>query len=212
MDVPADQRKRHELPYPSCTGKILGCNPIGNFDFMTSRPRIAIIGAGMGGLVVAAALRLRGVDAHVYEQTEHFTRLGAGIQMSPNAMRVLRGLGLEPAVRAIAFQPQTWENREWDSGAIKYELPLGQQAEALYGAPYLRIGPICTPRCFPPCRTGCSRAVGVWSMSRRAPMASHSALIMARRRRRISLSAPMASIPGYAIVYWDRKRPSRRAV
>ena len=139
MDVPADQRKRHELPYPSCTGKILGCNPIGNFDFMTSRPRIAIIGAGMGGLVVAAALRLRGVDAHVYEQTEHFTRLGAGIQMSPNAMRVLRGLGLEPAVRAIAFQPQTWENREWDSGAIKYELPLGQQAEALYGAPYLQM-------------------------------------------------------------------------
>lgn len=106
---------------------------------MKSNSRIAIVGAGMGGLVAAGALRRLGVEARVYEQAKNFSRLGAGIQMSPNAMRVLRGLGLEAKIRDIAFQPETWENREGDSGAMKFELPLGGQAEALYGAPYLQM-------------------------------------------------------------------------
>lgn len=97
----------------------------------------AIIGAGMGGLTAAAALHRRGFDVRVYEQAARFVRLGAGIQMSPNAMRVLRGIGLEARIRAKAFQPHSWTNREWDTGAMKYELPLGTDAEARYGAPYL---------------------------------------------------------------------------
>ncbi|MEX2035965.1 MAG: FAD-dependent monooxygenase [Xanthobacteraceae bacterium] len=100
-------------------------------------PSLAIIGAGMGGLTLAAALRQRGIDARIYEQAERFVRLGAGIQMSPNAMRVLRGIGLEPRIRATAFQPRSWTNRDWDSGALTNELPLGAEAEAKYGAPYL---------------------------------------------------------------------------
>lgn len=106
---------------------------------MTRDLRIAIVGAGMGGLAAAAALRRFGFAPQVYEQARVFTRLGAGIQMSPNAMHVLRGLGLEASVRRTAFQPRTWANREWDSGAMKYELALGQTAEALYGAPYLQM-------------------------------------------------------------------------
>src|SRR5262249_51736126 len=94
-------------------------------------------GGGRGGLTLAAALHQRGFDVRVYEQAAAFVRLGAGIQMSPNAMRVLRGIGLEPGIRAIAFQPRSWTNREWDTGAMKYELPLGAAAEAKYGAPYL---------------------------------------------------------------------------
>lgn len=101
--------------------------------------RIAIVGAGMGGLAAAAALRQLGFAPTVYEQASAFTRLGAGIQMSPNAMRVLRGLDLEPRVSATAFRPTTWANREWDSGAMKYELALGDAAETLYGAPYLQM-------------------------------------------------------------------------
>jgi 6-hydroxynicotinate 3-monooxygenase len=100
-------------------------------------PSLAIIGAGMGGLTLGAALHQRGFDVTVYEQAPEFVRLGAGIQMTPNAMRVLRGIGLEPAIRATAFQPRAWTNREWDSGALRYELPLGAAAEAKYGAPYL---------------------------------------------------------------------------
>ena len=79
-------------------------------------PKLAIIGAGMGGLTLAAALNQRGIAARIYEQAKGFVRLGAGIQMSPNAMRVLRGIGLEPRIRMTAFQPRTWTNRDWDSG------------------------------------------------------------------------------------------------
>jgi 6-hydroxynicotinate 3-monooxygenase len=100
-------------------------------------PKFAIIGAGMGGLTLAAALNRRGIAARIYEQAKGFVRLGAGIQMSPNAMRVLRGIGLEPRIRTTAFQPLTWTNRDWDSGALSNELPLGGEAEAKYGAPYL---------------------------------------------------------------------------
>src|SRR6185312_5899528 len=100
-------------------------------------PSLAIIGAGMGGLTLAAALHQRGFKVRVYEQAAQFVRLGAGIQMSPNAMRVLRGIGLEARIRATAFQPRSWTYREWNTGAMKYELPLGAEAEAKYGAPYL---------------------------------------------------------------------------
>jgi salicylate hydroxylase/6-hydroxynicotinate 3-monooxygenase len=99
--------------------------------------KLAIVGAGMGGLTLAAALSLRGIEARIYEQAKGFVRLGAGIQMSPNAMRVLRGIGLEPRIRATAFQPHSWTNRAWDSGQLSNELPLGGEAEAKYGAPYM---------------------------------------------------------------------------
>jgi salicylate hydroxylase/6-hydroxynicotinate 3-monooxygenase len=104
-----------------------------------SNKTIAIIGAGIGGLTAAALLQRQGFDVQVYEQARKFARVGAGIQQSSNAMRVLRAIGLEPAIRKIAFQPAYWNNREWDTGAVKYELPLGAQFENRYGAPYLLL-------------------------------------------------------------------------
>ncbi len=98
---------------------------------------IAVIGAGMGGLTAAALLDRAGFRVRVYEQATAFARLGAGIQMSPNAMRVLRGLGLEPHIRHIAFRPKSWRNRAWDSGDMMHELQLGDSSEALYASPYL---------------------------------------------------------------------------
>ncbi len=100
---------------------------------------IAIIGAGIGGLTAAALLQRRGHDVHVYEQAKKFARVGAGIQQSANAVRVLREIGLEQSLRDMAFQPNSWNNREWDTGAVKYELPLGEVFEARYGAPYLLL-------------------------------------------------------------------------
>ena len=57
----------------------------------------------MGGLTVAATLRQVGVDVQVYEQAPRFARIGAGIQMLPNSMKVLRGIGLEERLRGFAF-------------------------------------------------------------------------------------------------------------
>jgi salicylate hydroxylase/6-hydroxynicotinate 3-monooxygenase len=98
------------------------------------KPSIAIIGAGMGGLAAAATLRQVGVEVNVYEQAPQFTRIGAGIQMLPNSSRVLRGIGIEAGLRAIAFEPYSHLNRVWDTGEVKRELPM---PETLFGAPFL---------------------------------------------------------------------------
>jgi len=101
--------------------------------------RIGIIGAGIGGLTLAALLQKRGFEVSVFEQATRFARVGAGIQQSANAIKVLRDIGLEEHLRSIAFCPQTWNNREWDTGAVKYELPLGSTFEEKYGAPYFLL-------------------------------------------------------------------------
>jgi salicylate hydroxylase/6-hydroxynicotinate 3-monooxygenase len=95
---------------------------------------IAIVGAGMGGLALASTLRRIGAHVQVYEQAHQFARVGAGIQMLPNAMKVLRGIGIEQRLRRIAFEPVSHLNREWDTGTIMRELPMSETA---FGAPYL---------------------------------------------------------------------------
>jgi salicylate hydroxylase/6-hydroxynicotinate 3-monooxygenase len=98
------------------------------------RPSIAIVGAGMGGLTAAATLRLTGFDVAVYEQASRFARIGAGIQMMPNSMKVLRRIGVEARVRSTSFEPYSHLNRAWDTGEVMRELPM---PESLFGAPYL---------------------------------------------------------------------------
>jgi 6-hydroxynicotinate 3-monooxygenase len=98
---------------------------------------IAIVGAGMGGLASAAALRRVGVDVTVYEQASQFSRLGAGIQIGCNAMKVLRGIGLEQKLRQQSFYPRSWNNRDWRTGEIKFDMIFGEAAEQKFGAPYL---------------------------------------------------------------------------
>jgi 2-polyprenyl-6-methoxyphenol hydroxylase-like FAD-dependent oxidoreductase len=95
---------------------------------------IAIVGAGIGGLTTASTLRRIGMDVQIYEQAARFARVGAGIQMMPNSMKVLRKIGVEEPMRRTAFQPYSHLNREWDSGKIMRELPM---PEGLFGAPYL---------------------------------------------------------------------------
>src|SRR5260370_11991094 len=95
---------------------------------------IGIVGAGMGGLAGAATLRRVDSEAQLYEQAPRFARIGAGIQMMPNSMQVLRRIGIEERLRRTAFAPYSHLNRVWDTGAVTRELPM---PESLYGAPYL---------------------------------------------------------------------------
>jgi 6-hydroxynicotinate 3-monooxygenase len=86
-----------------------------------------------------ATLRKVGPRAQIYEQAEAFARIGAGIQMNPNAMKVLRGLGLEERIRRVGFAPQLGYNREWDSGEITYLHPMGAEIERRFGAPDISL-------------------------------------------------------------------------
>src|SRR5215468_12438131 len=96
-----------------------------------SKLSVAIVGGGMGGLAVAATLRRIGIDVEVYEQATRFARIGAGIQMMPNSMKVLRGIGIEQRLRAFSFAPYSHLNRVGDTGEVTRELPM---PESLYAA------------------------------------------------------------------------------
>jgi 6-hydroxynicotinate 3-monooxygenase len=100
---------------------------------------VAIIGAGIGGLTTASALLRLGIEVQIYEQASSFARIGAGIQQTPNAVKVLRALGLEEELRRVAFRPLTALNREWDTGALTNEYPLGDEIERRFGAPHLLL-------------------------------------------------------------------------
>ena len=101
--------------------------------------RIGIIGAGIGGLTAAALLSRGGFKVEIFEQAKRFSRLGAGIQQSANAVRVLRTLGLEPRLREVAYQPQVTRYRDFDTGRIIWEKEQGRAAEDRLGAPHLLL-------------------------------------------------------------------------
>jgi 2-polyprenyl-6-methoxyphenol hydroxylase-like FAD-dependent oxidoreductase len=100
----------------------------------TSRRSIAVVGAGIGGLTAAITLARAGLDVQVYEQASQFARVGAGIQMLPNPMLVMRRLGLEARLRHIAFAPVSHLDRDWDTGEVTNDMPMPEER---FGAPYL---------------------------------------------------------------------------
>ena len=100
-------------------------------------PRIAIVGAGMGGLCAAVSLRQRGFEVRVYERAPALGEYGAGLQLGPNLYRVFRALGLEKELRAAAFEPLSNVSIKWDDGALRYREPFKGVYERKFGAPYL---------------------------------------------------------------------------
>jgi salicylate hydroxylase len=98
--------------------------------------KILIAGGGIGGITTALALRQRGIDVLLFEQAEAFSQVGAGIQISSNATRILRTLGLGEALARVAVYPEGRDYRAWDEGERLYYTPLGERAEAHFGAPY----------------------------------------------------------------------------
>ena len=103
---------------------------------MVSKNKVLIVGGGIGGITALLALRQRGVAAELFEQTPAFGQVGAGLQVSGNATRVLRALGLGGPLAQVAYYPQGRDYRAWDNGDRLYYTPLGERAEAHFGAPY----------------------------------------------------------------------------
>lgn len=100
---------------------------------------IALCGGGVGGLAAAIALRKMGHDVVVFEQARQFARVGADVNLTPNAVHALDGLGASKALRANAARPTHRISRTWDSGEETSRLPMSTAAEERYGAPQLTV-------------------------------------------------------------------------
>jgi salicylate hydroxylase len=100
----------------------------------TDSPRIAVVGGGIGGLAAAAFLHRAGLDATVYEQAPQLGEVGAGLVISPNAVRMIRRLGHLDAFldKAVALEVG-WEFRRWQNGEVLSAEQLTDTCEALYG-------------------------------------------------------------------------------
>jgi salicylate hydroxylase len=101
--------------------------------------RVLIVGAGIGGLTAALALRQAGFDSHVYEQASVLREVGAGVAISPNAVKVLHRLGLADALRAVGVVSHSMDSRDWQSGALLGRVPLAAEAVARWGAPFYHL-------------------------------------------------------------------------
>lgn len=101
--------------------------------------RAVVVGGGIGGLTAALALAAEGFQVTVLEQSASFGDVGAGIQLSPNATRVLHHLGLEAPLRGIAFLPEGTEMRSWRRGHVIATTPLGAAVRDRYGHPYYHV-------------------------------------------------------------------------
>ena len=105
----------------------------------TASQPILIAGAGIGGLTAALALLKRGFDVRLYEQAAELREVGAGLQLSPNALRALFNLGVEDAVRSVSSVPSGKEVRLWNTGQTWKLFDLGASAVESYGYPYFMI-------------------------------------------------------------------------
>jgi salicylate hydroxylase len=100
--------------------------------------RVAVVGGGIGGLSAALFLQRAGIrDVAVFERSSALREIGAGIQMAPNAVRLLRRLGLAEALAEVSVRLEGgWEFRRWDDGRVLFSQPFGELSEQLFGEPY----------------------------------------------------------------------------
>jgi len=107
------------------------------FLIMTRQALIA--GGGIGALAAALATARAGWEVRLYEQAGAFTEVGAGIQLGPNATRLLHGWGLATGLAQVAAFPQALSVRSANDGRELGRLPLGSRCTERYGAPYATI-------------------------------------------------------------------------
>jgi salicylate hydroxylase len=100
---------------------------------------VLVVGGGIGGLTAALALEKRGHTVTVAEQSGVISEVGAGLQLSPNAMKVLNALGVGARVMTDAFRPQAAEMRWGRSGRTVFSIPLRKAAANRWGAEYIHV-------------------------------------------------------------------------
>jgi salicylate hydroxylase len=101
--------------------------------------KVGVIGGGIGGLSAALSLLRAGFDVHVYERAQVLGEVGAGVQVSPNASRILHGLGLADALARTGVKPLAWHQRRWDDGRTLLRTPLAEPLEARFGYPHYQM-------------------------------------------------------------------------
>jgi salicylate hydroxylase len=98
---------------------------------------VAVIGAGIGGLAAAVGLHRAGFSVDVYEQAPELTEVGGGINMGPNAVRVLQRLALGAQLDRVGVRPAGTHQRRWQDGRTLQKSVLNPRCEELYGAPHM---------------------------------------------------------------------------
>jgi len=106
---------------------------------VASSRTVVIAGAGIGGLTAALAIAQRGFRVAVLEAAERLEATGAGIQLSPNAARILIALGLGERLAPHVVAPEEIRVIDARTGRVLARAPLGEAAEQRYGAPYWLI-------------------------------------------------------------------------
>jgi 2-polyprenyl-6-methoxyphenol hydroxylase and related FAD-dependent oxidoreductases len=101
--------------------------------------RVVISGAGIGGLATALSCAKQGFDVTVLEQAKEIKEVGAGLQMSPNAMKVLQALDVSERLASVSFSPEYAGIRHYQTGAYFLKSPLGEAAVHRYDAPYWHL-------------------------------------------------------------------------
>jgi salicylate hydroxylase len=101
--------------------------------------RVVVVGGGVGGLTVARALWRAGIDVLVLEQARDFGEVGAGLQLGPNATRVLRRLGLGERLAEIGLTPPSVRMLRWEDDRVLSDMRIAQDAHARFGAPYYNV-------------------------------------------------------------------------
>ncbi|WP_339474003.1 FAD-dependent monooxygenase [Pseudomonas sp. RL_5y_Pfl2_69] len=106
---------------------------------MPIKQKIAIVGAGLGGAAAATLLQKAGFQVDIYEQAPAFSRIGAGIHMGPNIMKIFRRMGIEQKLSDMGSHPDFWFSRDGASGDYLSRIPLGDFARKEYGAAYITV-------------------------------------------------------------------------
>lgn len=115
-----------------------GYSPVSSSIIHDFKMKIIIVGAGIAGLSLAIALGQSKHDVTILDAAAALEELGAGVQMTPQAVRYFFQWGLKDDVISQSYTPKEMIIKDWEDGSVLSAVPTGKMAEE-YGAPYILI-------------------------------------------------------------------------